>query len=224
MATNTLYLMESSHGFDRRGIWTESVRRDSVICLLDPGHQRGGRRLTPLSIEFKERNMTEDVLWSAYSECLIKHDVVRMFSELKLTGFSTRSAEVIAKGKKSALAYEEFVLTGWAGVAKPASGVHVTYRCDVCGHTEYSGVTDWSNLVDWAQWDGSDFFMVWPLPRFIFVIGSAVEKLEALRLSGATFSSVDELPRQDDSLTPGHISYWLSIDTLKRYDIPSDLI
>jgi hypothetical protein len=78
--------------------------------------------------------------------------------------------------------------------------------------------------VDWKQWDGSDIFMVWPLPRFILVTAHVAEALESARLSGISFRPISELPPQENGLSPGRLSYWMPIDRMKLYDVPLDLL
>jgi len=224
MTTKEIYRMEGSHGFDSRGVWNQTVRMESVTCSLVPGHQRAGRRLTSLSVDFKKPFVGEDFLWSSYSECLVREDAVTCLTELKLTGFFTQKAEVTVAGRPVPIRYDEFSVTGWGGIAAPASGVELKNNCPVCGMLDYTGVRNWRNLIDWKQWDGSDIFMVWPLPRFIFVTARVRNVLESARLSGISFHAISELEPQEGGLSPGRLSYWLPIDSAKQYGVPPDLL
>jgi hypothetical protein len=53
--------------------------------------------------------------------------------------------------------------------------------------TEYKTPKDFSfsNLLDQNQWDGSDFFMVWPYPKFIFITARVAEFIKKYKLTGA---------------------------------------
>jgi hypothetical protein len=115
MTTEQIYRMESSHDFDSRGVWNEGVRLESITCSLARSHQRAGRRLTSLSVNFKESILREDFLWSSYSECLVREDITTLLNELNLTGFSTQKAELTIAGRLAPDRYREFVVTGWGG-------------------------------------------------------------------------------------------------------------
>jgi hypothetical protein len=59
-------------------------------------------------------------------------------------------------------------------------------------------------------WDGSDFFMVWPLPRFIFLTDKAKQVIDSTELEGAIFVPVEKLPvTEHRTLGPGRLSYWM---------------
>jgi hypothetical protein len=106
--------------------WTKDVRLERVICPQFPGHQRPGRRLTPLSVVLPTR------------------------------------------------------LT----------------------------VSNASGLIDPQAWDGSDFFMVWPLPRFVFVTDRVVQIIRAEEFTGVDLTEVTDLEAKSSTLSPGRLSHW----------------
>jgi hypothetical protein len=75
----------------------------------------------------------------------------------------------------------ELAVTGWGGIAPESSGVMLDHSasCSECGLLIYTSFTDASRLVDEKQWDGSDIFMVWPLPKFVMVANSVAELIRA---------------------------------------------
>ena len=48
-------------------------------------------------------------------------------------------------------------------------------------------------LIDASKWDGSDFFMVWPLPLFIFVTDRVVRAIHDSRLTGGVLKRPGDL-------------------------------
>src|SRR5262245_3849532 len=87
----------------------------------------------------------------------------------------------------------ELVLTGWAGNASAESGVTLTRYESCCGHITYSGVRSVDKLIDGGQWDGSDFFIVWPMPKFILITQRVADFLQKQRLTGFTLTSIRKL-------------------------------
>jgi hypothetical protein len=66
-------------------------------------------------------------------------------------------------------------------------------------------------LIDDSQWDGSDFFMVWPLPLFHFVSERAARVMLEHDLTGGVLLEMDEI-RPLDGLSPGRLSYWMPFE------------
>jgi hypothetical protein len=82
-----------------------------------------------------------------------------------------------------------------------------SYEC--CGHLVYTPLTDPSRLIDPTRWDGSDMFMVWPLPKFIFVTERVARFVEQHELTGARLEPVPEMRLQGGGFTPGRLSYYV---------------
>ena len=95
-------------------------------------------------------------------------------------------------------------------MAKPQSGIHLNEAksCPVCGHLKYTGMQHPAYLIDESRWDGSDFFMVWPMPTHVFVTERVVEAIQQNRLSGVRLVRVSDL-KPTDGYTPGRLSYWM---------------
>lgn len=208
--------------------WDRNVRLDSIRCSKDAGHARPGRRLTDLSVRLTS-TVVSDFVWTWHSECLIRDHVLAAFREQGFTGFDVRSVAARYKrrgdrrdpcddnpGVETRVASQtevprlwELVVTGWGGAAPPESGVHLASTCDACGLLVYSGITDPQRLIDASQWDGSDFFMVWPLPLYIFVTDRVAEFIERRRFRGAQLRPLAELRRTTNGFGPGRLSLWM---------------
>ena len=100
-------------------------------------------------------------------------------------------------------------MTGWAGIAPAESGVRLVERCDGCGHIRYSGCENSDALIDVSQWDGGDFFMVWPLPKYIFVTDRVAQLVRDNRLMGAVLERPADLRFTSGGFSPGRLSYWM---------------
>jgi hypothetical protein len=103
----------------------------------------------------------------------------------------------------------ELVVTGWGGIAAGHSGIGLLSECDYCGHRVYSCFDRPQELIDPSQWDTSDIFMVWPLPRYIFVTNNVQRIIAHYQLSGIEVIPLAKLDCRGGTLTPGRLSYWM---------------
>ena len=85
------------------------------------------------------------------------------------------------------------------------AGYAVVRACDL---TVYSCFSDASSLFDKTQWDGSDIFLIWPLPRYIFVSDRVRQLIIDGGLRGAVLVPPDELQCKSGTLTPGSLGDW----------------
>lgn len=189
--------------------WTSEVKTDGpIICRYYPDHQRGGARMTNLSIVLPARKV-EDFVSTWGSDSLIQDRVLQVFRANNFTGYEIRPAKArFRRGKEVPPRLHELVITGWAGVAGPESGIRLIEHCEGCGHITYSGASNPNNLINPAQWDGSDFFMVWPLPKYIFVTDRVKRVICENKLTGVFFRSVDSLDLSG-GFSPGRLSYYM---------------
>lgn len=210
MPDRKFWLLESPESERYRASWRDGeVDTETVYCPKYPGHQRGGKRLDPLSVNVNIKDSRlPDFLWTWYSECLIQDNVQKAFREEGLTGYELTPALVYVNNLAIPATFSELVVTGWGGVASPESGVRLLTECPYCMHRIYSGFNDAKHLIDWSKWDGSDFFMIWPLPRYIFV-SDRVAQMVKQRFSGAELLAADKM-QVGKTLTPGRLSYWMS--------------
>lgn len=158
-----------------------------------------------------------DIIWTWYSQCIITDRVLEMFRDQGFTGFQV--LPVLARWKKSRTpnmpeipTLWELIPTGWGGMAPEESGIHRVAPPD--GHPEllrYSALTDPSKLIDDKQWDGSDFFILWPMPTYINVTDRVASFIRANRLKTAVLERIDKLTVDEKSsgYTPGPLEWYL---------------
>ncbi len=187
------------------------IETDRIKCPINDGHQRGGKRLSNLSIVIPD-GQTEDFVWTWQSQLLLQNRALHLLQEFGVTGFDVKP--VTARYKKSTEVppkLRELVLTGWAGMANPASGIRLdsTKSCPVCGLLHYTNLARPEYLIDAAQWDGSDFFMVWPLPKFVFVSDKVVQIIREQHLTGLGVERVSDMTTGDSGFGPGRLAYWM---------------
>lgn len=182
-----------------------------IVCPIDPHHRRGGKRLTDLSVTLA-RGVVKDFVWTWQNDCLIQDRVLNIFRQNDLTGFEIKPVK--ARFKQSDDAVEpppilwELVPTGWAGLASADSGIKIVQFCPGCKHAHYSGLASPEKLIDSAQWDGSDFFIVWPMPKYLFVTARVVEVIRTNKLKGVRINAENEL-EPTEGFSPGRLSYWM---------------
>jgi hypothetical protein len=116
----------------------------------------------------------------------------------------------------------EIQVRGWAGIAPPESGVTRIERCHVCGRQRYTPFTNPQQIIDQNQWDGSDFFMVWPMPRYTFITHRVAVYIQQLSISGASIIPLIGL-RLPRSLTPGGLRNWMDIERATKLGIDLDI-
>ena len=209
--TNKFWELCSPESTRKRAEWVhEEMDLETVICPASIEHQRAGKRLTDLSV-WLANGSVQDFVWTWYSECLIQDHVLKFLHAESLTGFEVKPVK--AKFKRwrpeEPPTLWELVVTGWAGVAPPASGIKLVTHCNACGHSSYSSFTNPEALVDESQWDGSDFFMVWPLPGFIFISERAGQLIRDRGLTGCVLKRMEQVKCGADTVGGGRLSYWM---------------
>ena len=100
-------------------------------------------------------------------------------------------------------------------MASAESGIGLLKRCEGCGHTVYTGSDNPGRLIDVCQWDGSDVFIVWPLPKFIFVTDGVAQVIRDNRLTGVVLRQPRDLDLSG-GFSPGRLSYWMPADRARE--------
>jgi len=211
-------------------------------CPLDPHHRFLGHRI---SYELLlTRRPVPDVVWAWTAECFIQDHVLRWFREMGFTGYEVREVPAVrfkvrAKERdwcddNPGLRREdaeseqipklwEFVVTGWGGVAPEESGIRLVDKCPGCGGREYTSETDATKLVDWSQWDGSDFFRVYPKTNYLWVTEQTARVLRKRKLKGVRLVSPAELnarPIRPDYCSGSPLKYWMPDEKARAIGIP----
>ena len=164
------------------------MRFATRICPLNPDH-----RLAPWPTELKivlPRQQVGDFVSTWMSDLLVQERTLELLREEGITGFEVRPAQ--ARFKRPVWGTPpplwQIVVTGFAGMAAPESGCHpVGEVCPACGWQNYRTPSNMPDMLDERAWDGSDLFIVWPYPRFIFASDRMKRLVERLKLTGVKF-------------------------------------
>ncbi|MDR1003152.1 MAG: hypothetical protein LBL82_07790 [Oscillospiraceae bacterium] len=168
---------------------------ESVICPEYPGHQRGRRSAWSLSVEVKKRKFG-DFVYTSYSDCLITDKVAEIFKQHNFTGYELRPVDVC----NMVLPFNlwELVVTGNGGEAHPDSGMFIKRQCPYCKNTYYSAFKNGTGIVvDENNWDGSDFFTLTPLPKFILINEKVRAVIKENKLKGVIPILSTEITRDE---------------------------
>lgn len=123
-----------------------------------------------------------DMIWTYPTHCFISERLLGLFKDEGLTGFETKSAnmKLVFEHDPADRIFHQLIVTGWGGVADPRSGI-VQVPSDRSKHA-YSTPTDSSFIFDESQWDGSDFFLIFPLTGSRFVSARVIGLLEKFKV------------------------------------------
>ena len=152
--------------------------------------------------------------------------LVEEFEKRGFTGYRLRPATVRFRDGYLSQDYSELVVTGWAGVAPPESGIELQEACGACGYKKYSSLKEPGKLIDWTQWTGEDFFMVWPLPKYVMVTKRVADALVELGVKGYELQNMLEREQRfsnDYGFSVGALSEYLPADLAAKYGRPLGL-
>ncbi len=189
-----------------RADFAEGTDWEGIKCPIDKGHQRAGTRIGDLKIDLKSAKVPHFIT-TFLSDWIITEEVATLFEEAGFTGYTLKPIGVDKVGRGSKYAVPplwEFIVIGNGGNAHPKSEIKLKYECTACGHKIY---TDFGKglFVDESQWDGSDFFTIWPLPKFIIVTERVKEFIEKNKLKNCRLIPTADLigSGEEGTLTPG---------------------
>jgi hypothetical protein len=210
MEQQKFWVMRDTKSLSKLAEWVDDeIETEKIICPANPGHRRGGKRLTDLSIALPG-SRTEDFVWTWQSECLFTDHVLELFKAEGFTGFEVKPVKSrYKKAVHTPPRLWELVVTGWAGMAPPESGVRLIRSCPSCKLNTYSEYQSPDKLIDESQWDGSDFFMVWPLPLYFFITDRVAETIRRQHFSGAAIKPPGELAVSDGTFSAPRLSWWM---------------
>lgn len=206
--------------FDDQLVYVEGTRWETTLCPLNAGlpSQHSMRRLQPNPIKAigPVVRMT-DFEWTVYKDILLEEDIVRRLQSAGFSGCEFRPAELYTT-TETPIGRQVFHLrvTGWGGKAPPASGIRVVEECPHCKRQVFSGFTDPNELFSIDDWDGSDFFMIWPMPKYIFVTSEVVNWIAKSEFSGVRAEPLDQIrkPILGTGFSPGHLHDWFDDERL----------
>jgi len=151
-----------------------------------------------------------DVEWTVFNDLIIEEDILDSLKSAKFSGVKFQPVELFTTtetpiGRRAF----ETVVTGWGGMAAPESGVRVIEECRYCRRRVYSGFTDPTRLFSPEAWDGADFFIIWPMPRFTFVTKRVADIIDRSEYSGVRVRKLDKFPKSiAGGYSPGHLADW----------------
>ena len=209
---SAIYCLRPTTSFEEHLLYSDRARLQTRPCEADPTHAADSCWLRPLQVQGPVVPHT-DFEWSVYSNLIVSSEIARGLKDAGFTGaaffdvdfFSTTETPF---GRDSV----ELLACGWGGMASKESGVRVTEECEFCGRQVFSGATDKSKLFDIDAWDGSDFFVIWPLRKFFMVTEAVAEYIADHDYTGVKAVPLSELPlltiKGFEGFSPGSVKSW----------------
>ncbi len=198
--------------FEDRLVYT-GMTSHVELCPLNEGlpSQHASRRRwdRPLKVIGPVRPLT-DFEWTVYGDLVVSKNIVSLFQASGFTGADFQPVEIFTT-TQTPIGREAFEIRvkGWGGFAPKESGIRVLEECPVCKRRVFSGYTERDNLFHFESWDGSDFFIIWPLPRYIFVTGRVRDAILKSHYTGVRLCRLAELPTPiSGKLGPGNLLDW----------------
>lgn len=173
------------------------------------------------------KHQMADIIWSGWIQCLISDRVLNLFRDEGITGFEVHPADprlMFPHDPKDAV-FWLLTVTGWGGMARPDSGItRLEEDPSGLGRLVYSPCTNPGAIIDAKQWDGSDFFIVWPLPNYWWVTTKVAALLKRHKLKRFRLLPPQELSFSIKSgevgFSPGRLRQYFSEDRAKQIGEP----
>jgi hypothetical protein len=186
------------------------TRFEQITCPANEHHIHAGRRMGDLSAAVSPAGV-KDFTWTWQHDILVSERVLDVFLKHRVTGYEIQPARLSyserSQGKPPAM--YELIITGWGGLASSAAGLTLAKHCPSCNHRIYA-IAEPSQLIDPASWDGSDLFIVWPLPRYRFASDRLANILRDERITGVKLVPAPEIPfKRGNQATPGRLLNWM---------------
>jgi hypothetical protein len=207
---NAAFWLLSPPRNQQRATVAGDTKFEEITCPSDDGHLRAGRRLGDLRVTVDPAGF-KDVTWTWSHDMLASERLLDVFLKHRITGFEIRPVTVSYSERSPAKrpAMHELIITGWGGMASTAAKLTVAESCPVCNYTTYA-IAEPSRLIDLAAWDGSDLFIVWPLPRFPFASERLANILREEKITGVKLIPAPDIPfKRGNHATPGRLLNWM---------------
>jgi hypothetical protein len=190
---------------------------------LEPVTRGGGRkRLSDLHVVLSS-GVLKDFNRTWHREWLILDRTLDLLKKHRLSGFITKPVTArFADSDEVPPKLWEVVVIGWGGMASPRSGIRFdeVSSSPEYGFLRYTDLRDAEKLIDVTQWDGSDFFMVWSLPRFVFITKRVARVIREHGLKGAHIKAVTELAQTSGGFSPGRLSDFMPDERARELGEP----
>lgn len=208
-----IYFLNPDVRFDDKLVYTEEMRMDTKLCPRNAGfpsqHAMYQRWVRPIRVIGPVQRMT-DFEWSVYRDILLEEDIVKPLMSSGFSGIEFRPAELYTTTETPiGMGIFQLRVTGWGGIAPPQSGIRVMEECPQCGRKVFSGFTNPVRLFSVDAWDGSDFFIIWPMPKFVFVTKDVADWITRPEFSGVCVKPLADFPKPiAGGYSPGHLHDW----------------
>ena len=171
-------------------------------CPVGGKHASRTYRMGELHHYVKHNRRDEHMIWGLY--ITIHASVLEKFESEGFTGYRARPAKVTFLDGETSDEYREFIVTGWAGVVQPESGMRLLDSCTGCLWKDYGPIHDFTRIIDWDQWTKEDFFIVWPLTGHRLCTERAARWLEVSGIRSFSLGrGLDLLEKKKNSLNYG---------------------
>ncbi len=188
----------------------------SVCPTADFLHYDGWRLKSNLTVKVSHNWKAELLIWPwVLGRPLIHEKLIAELEAMGATGCRFKPGSVQFRDGSISSEYHELQTTGWGGVASPESGLKPIERCLDCHYVKYSFLPHPEKLMDWSQWNGEDFFVIWPVGG---VISARVAEL-LKRLKARSYRLVRP-SRSWGGPTVGRLSAIMPDDLAQKYGEP----
>jgi hypothetical protein len=188
------------------GVEIDGRKYVNVVCPTHEGHRGSERAIGNLAFKIPPSGV-KDFTWTNQSDIVVNSRVLELFAKHHVTGFETRPVEVrfTRSAKTEPPELFELVVTGWGGTPALEAGVKLAEYCPDCGKRRFA-IADPGRLINPAAWDGSDLFIVWPLPGFRFISDRLATILRREKVSGVNLIPAPEIRvAKGEKVSPGRL-------------------
>jgi hypothetical protein len=203
--------------------------RERASCPIDPDHQFLSDRARisyfnrELQVTVKHNKRDHMMIWAGVPEqCLVHTQLIREMESAGFTGFSCRPATVRFRDGFVTDDYCRLAVSGWGGLARPESGIHLVEACSGCLNKRWTPLADSSQLIDESQWTGEDVFIVWPLANYTFVTARVAELLRSSNVKSCTLRTLEpggSFAGRDDFRT-GSLAGSMPLELAQKFGSP----
>ena len=196
-----MFAMRSGVKFEDKLTYSK-LKTTTKPCSFDPSHNILERWERPLEVIAPVRPFT-DFEWTVYGDLIVTNDVKTVLIEAGFTGVRFRQVNFFSSSKSPfGRDSVELEVIGWGGRARKESGIEILEECPGCRRREYLGYEHPSMLFNASEWDGSDVFMIWPMPRVIFITDTVRRSILNWKFSGVKFVEISAFRTPAAGFTP----------------------
>jgi hypothetical protein len=213
-----IYVLSTSLKFDDQFCYLKKTQMEREVCPGDPSHAKRQRWGRPLQILGSIVPIT-DIECTVFNDLLVGPEIVSALKAAHFSGIDFTPVELFSTTEiPISREVYELKVTGWGGQAPPESGIKVKEECPYCGRQVFTGITNSRMLFDIDGWDGSDFFIIWPMPKYIIVTAKVRDFFLERAYSGVAFHTLDKLCSSRfhnlQTFSPGNLADWFDRNKL----------